>query len=128
MSPVLLPDLTGTLYFTTFGGGNNVHKVTYDYNLNVSFTLGSVVDLTPTPGADGILFDPLNGNLMVAGQSTGNLSEEAPSGGAVTSVNVGSAGQSYHLALTSNNGAVWNMANGQNAFISVVAPTERLFR
>ena len=86
----------------------------------MSFTLGTVVDLTSTPGADGILFDPLNGNLMVAGQSSGFVSEEPPTGGTVTNVNVGSAGQSYDLALTSNNSSVWNMANGQNAFISVV--------
>ena len=111
---------TGTLYFTTFSGGANVHSVGFTYNPGVSFTLGSVTDLTPTPGADGLLFDPLNGNLMVAGQSSGFVSEEPKTGGTVTNVNVGSAGQSYHLALTSNNSAAWNMANGQNAFISVV--------
>ena len=67
------------------------------------------------------MFDPLNPkNLMIAGQSTGFLSEEPATGGTVTNVNVGSAGQSYHLALNSTNTAVWNMANGQNAFISVV--------
>jgi len=113
-------NITGTLYFTTFAGGANVHTVGFTYNPGVSFMLGSVVDLTPTPGADGLLFDPLNGNLMVAGQSSGFVSEEPKTGGTVTNVNVGPAGQSYHLALTSNNSAVWNMANGQNAFISVV--------
>jgi len=113
-------NVTGTLYFTTFSGGANVHSVGFTYNPGVSFTLGSVTDLTPTPGADGLLFDPLNANLMVAGQSSGFVSEEPKTGGTVTNVNVGPAGQSYHLALTSNNSAVWNMANGQNAFISVV--------
>ena len=57
---------------------------------------------------------------MIAGQSSGFLSEESPMGGSVTNVSVGPAGLSYHLALTSTNSAVWNMANGQNAFISVV--------
>lgn len=113
-------NLTGTLYFTTFGGGSNVHSVGYTYVPNTSFTLGSVTNLTPTPGADGILFDPQNGKLVVGGQSTGNLSEEAPTGGPVTSVHVGSAGQSYHLALTQGNTSIWNLPNGGSAFISVV--------
>jgi PEP-CTERM motif len=113
-------NVTGTLYFTTFSGGNNVHSVGFTYNPDVSLTLGSIVNLTPTPGADGLLFDPINKNLVVAGQSSGFVSEESPMGGPVTNVNVGSAGQSYHLALTSNNSALWNMANGQNGFISVV--------
>ena len=29
-------DLTGTLYFTTYGGGNNVHSVGFDYVPNTS--------------------------------------------------------------------------------------------
>ena len=113
-------NVNGTLYFTTFAGGSNVHSVAFTYNPGVSLTLGSIVNLTSTPGADGLLFDPLNKNLVIAGQSSGFVSEELPTGGPVTNVNVGSAGQSYHLALTSNNSALWNMANGQNAFISVV--------
>lgn len=111
--------LTGTLYFTTFSGGNNVHSVTFTYD-GSSFMLGSTTNLTPTPGADGILFDPMNGNLVVSGQSTGNLSEETVTGANLTSVNVGSAGQSYHLAVTSNGQQIWNMPNGGSAFISVV--------
>ena len=51
-------NITGTISFTTFGGGNNVHSVGFTYNPGVSFMLGTVTDLTPTPGADGILFDP----------------------------------------------------------------------
>jgi len=113
-------NVKGTIYFTTFAGGNNVHSDTFTYNPGVSLTLGSIVNLTPTPGADGLLFDPLNHNLMIAGQSTTFVSEEPATGGTVNSVKVGSAGQSYHLALNSGNTTVWNMANGQNAFISVV--------
>src|SRR5664279_3595453 len=111
-------NITGTLYFTTYGGGNNVHSVGYTYNPGVSFTLGTITDLTPTPGADGLLFDPQNGNLMVAGQSSGFVSEELRTGGPVTNVSVGTAGQSYHLALTANNSSVWNMPNGGSSFIS----------
>jgi len=113
-------NVNGTLFFTTFAGGNNVHSVTFTYNPGVSLTLGTITNLTPTPGADGLIFDPKNNNLMVAGQSTGFLSEEPRTGGTVTNVNVGTAGQSYHLALNASGNAVWNMANGQNAFISVV--------
>ena len=115
-------NVNGTIDFTTFSGGANVHNVSFTYDPGVSLTLGSVVNLNPTPGADGLLFDPTKTTnvLMIAGQSTGVLSEEPATGGTVTTVNVGSAGQSYHLALNSTDTAVWNMANGQNAFISVV--------
>ena len=104
--------ITGMLYFTTFGGWNNVHNIGYTYNPGLSFTLGTITDLTPAPGADGILFDPLNGNLMVAGQSSGFVSEELRTGGPVTNVTEGSAGQAYRKALTANNWVVWNMADG----------------
>lgn len=112
-------DFAGTLYFTTFNGGQNVHSVQYDYN-GTSFSLTNVTNLTPTNGADGLIFDPMNGKLMVAGQSNNNLAEENVDGTGLQNVQVGNAGQSYHLALTNDNQQVWNMANGQNAFISVV--------
>ncbi len=35
-------DLTGNLYFTTFGGGNNVHSVSFTYTAS-RFNLGAVV-------------------------------------------------------------------------------------
>jgi hypothetical protein len=61
-------DLTsGELFFTTFAGGANVNKVSYDYD-GTSFTLGSIVNIASTGGADGIVFAP-DGDLLVGGQA-----------------------------------------------------------
>jgi len=92
----------GTLYFTTFSGGQNVHSITYSYNQPTqSLTLGSVNDIAALPGADGIIFAP-NGNLLVGGQGSGNVFEITTAGAFVAQAPPGSSGQnqsSYHLAL-----------------------------
>ena len=110
---------TGTLYYTTFSGGINVHKVDYNYN-GTTFTLTNNTGLAATSGADGILFAP-DGNLLVAGQGN-NLTEVTTAGAIVT--NKAPGGGSFHLALTSNapNAIVYNLNNGGcgNACISAV--------
>jgi len=102
----------GTLYYTTFNGGQNVWSVDYSYNSTTpSFTLGSSTNVASTNGADGILFAP-DGNLVVAGQGSEQLHEITTAGGAVTSV--GAATGSYHMALSSNasNAILYNLWNG----------------
>lgn len=59
--------ISGTLYFTTFSGGQNVHSVPYSYDGSSSFTLGTVAYIASTPGADGIVFTS-DGKLAVGGQ------------------------------------------------------------
>jgi hypothetical protein len=67
-SPARAGPINGTLFFTTFSGGNNVHKATFSYNAGTSsFALGSVVDIAATPGADGITFTS-DHQLAVGGQ------------------------------------------------------------
>jgi hypothetical protein len=101
--------VSGTLFYTTFAGGTNVHKVDFDYN-GTTFTLSNNVGVATTSGADGLLFAP-NGNLLVAGQGF-NLTEITPAGAFVSAVNPGNP--SFHLALSSNapNALVYNMWNG----------------
>jgi len=92
----------GTLYYTTFTGGQNVHSVTYSYNQTTqSLTLGLANNIASLPGADGIIFAP-NGNLLVGGQGTGFVFEITKTGGFVAQAPPGSPGQdqnSFHLAL-----------------------------
>jgi len=97
----------GTMFFTTFSGGENVWKTTYNFN-GVTFTLGAPVGVAATSGADGLLFAP-DGNLLVAGQ--GNNLTEVTTGGTIVKT-VAPGGPSYHLALTPDNTTVYNMWNG----------------
>jgi hypothetical protein len=101
--------VTGTLFYTTFSGGVNVHKADFNYN-GTTFTLSNNIGIASTNGADGLLFAP-DGNLLVAGQGR-NLTEVTTGGTIVKTVDPG--GDSFHLALTSNapNALVYNMWNG----------------
>ena len=45
----------GTLYYTTYSGGLNVHSFNYSYDQTTqALTLGSVTDIAALPGAAGI--------------------------------------------------------------------------
>jgi hypothetical protein len=102
----------GTLYYTTYNGGQNVWSVDYSYNSTTpSFTLGTSTNIASTNGADGILFAP-DGNLVVAGQGSGQLHEVTTGGAAVATVSAGTG--SYHMALSSNasNAILYNLWNG----------------
>ena len=96
---------SGTLYYTTYNGGENVDKITYSYDSSTqSLTLGSPTGIAATPGADGIIFAP-DGHLLIGGQTSGRVYDVNPSNGAFTSVAPGSPGAdqaSYHLALDPN--------------------------
>src|SRR5690242_4635317 len=65
--------ITGTLFYTTFSGGTNVHKVDFSYDGATTFALTNNVGVASTSGADGLLFAP-DGNLLIAGQGN-NLTE-----------------------------------------------------
>lgn len=92
----------GTLYYTTYAGGQNVHNVSYSYDsITQQLMLGSGNDIAALPGADGIIFAP-NGNLLVGGQGTGFVYEIKTDGTFVGQAQPGSPGQdqsSFHLAL-----------------------------
>jgi hypothetical protein len=99
----------GDLYYTTFAGGVNVHKVHYDFD-GSTFGLSGNTGIATTSGADGLLFAP-NGNLLVGGQGFA-LSEVTTAGAIVKTINPGAP--SFHLALTSNkpDALVYSMWNG----------------
>jgi len=88
----------GTLFCTTFQGGQNVWKINYSYNdATQSFNLGGPTNIASTPGADGIIFAP-NGNLLIGGQGSNSVFEVNPNSGSIIHTqNVGT--NSFHLAL-----------------------------
>jgi hypothetical protein len=102
--------ITGTLYYTTFAGGTNVHSVNYSYN-GTSIVYSSNVGITGVTGADGILFAP-DGNLLVAGQGANHITELTTAGVVLGTVAAGTG--SYHMALSSDasNATLFNLWNG----------------
>jgi len=104
--------INGTLYYTTFAGGTNVHSVDYTYENGVTpLTLSNNVGITSTAGADGLLFAP-DGHLIIAGQNFNQLHEITTGGTAVNTVGAGTG--SYHMALssTASNAILYNLWNG----------------
>lgn len=101
----------GTLYYTLFTGGANIWKVDYSYDDSTNtFGLSSNTNIASTAGADGIIFGT-NGNLLIGGQSSGNVYEVKPSDGTV--VNTQATGtDSYHLALDPNGAKVYSSTFG----------------
>src|SRR2546428_10973428 len=89
--------VTGTLFYTPFAGGVNVHSVDFNYN-GTSFLLSNNHGIASTSGADGLLFAP-DGNLLVAGQGN-NLTEGTTGGTIVKTVHPG--GGSCHLTCSSS--------------------------
>jgi streptogramin lyase len=113
--------LVGTLYYTTFSGTVNVHKVDYAYD-GSAIIYSNNNGIASTNGADGILFAP-DGNLLVAGQANNIVSEITPTGTPVGTVDAGTG--SYHLALSSDdsNATLYNIWNGSCACGQISALT-----
>jgi hypothetical protein len=106
--------LVGTLFYTTFSGGTNVHRVDYSYD-GSAIVYSNNNGIAATNGADGILFAP-DGNLLVSGQANNIVSEITPTGTPVGTVDAGTG--SFHLALSSNapDATLYNMWNGGCCF------------
>ncbi len=91
----------GTLYYTTYNGGQNVWNINYNYDDSThAFGLGSANNIASTNGADGIIFAP-NGNLLIGGQGSGNVYEVKPSDGSVVNTQF-TGNASFHMALNPN--------------------------
>ncbi len=88
-------DTNGTLYYTTFAGGQNVHKVDYSW-VGGNLTISNNTAIASVNGADGILFLP-NGNLAIGGQGFG-VHEVTLAGALVTTLGVPTP--SFHLSLS----------------------------
>jgi len=117
----LASDATGDLYYTKYTGGQNIWKVSFNYDdAGGTATLGTPVNLASAPGADGIIFAP-NGNLLVGGQGARRVFEYTPGG---TLVGSGTSGgfDSYHLAMDPSGSKVWTSAFGGPAVDLALGP------
>jgi len=97
------------LYYTTFNGGQNVWRVqgTYTGNGtagNGTFTLGGDINIASTGGADGIVLNPNNGQLLVGGQGNA-IHQVNPLTGTFTTAAPGVA--TFHLAVDPGKNVVW---------------------
>ena len=103
--------VSDTVYFTTYnGGGQDVWKSVMTYtgngtNGNGTFSSGVPSNLATTPGADGIVMNPNNNQLLIGGQGTGNIYQVPISGGSYTTLNAGMA--TYEITVDPNGNKVW---------------------
>jgi WD40 repeat protein len=98
-----------TLYYTTFNGGQNVWRVQGIYTGNGTagngtFTLGGDTNIASTGGADGIVLNPNNGQLLVGGQGNA-IHQVNPLTGTFTTAIPGVA--TFHLAVDPGKNVVW---------------------
>jgi hypothetical protein len=114
---------TTTIYYTTYVPtgvpSHNVYSVGFSYNGSSSTTLGASTGIALTNGADGLLFNPQNGNLLIAGQNLNTISQITTAGALVSTVSPGANGQAFHLAVTPGDQSVWALANGGTNTVDV---------
>jgi hypothetical protein len=87
--------ISGTLYYTTFSGGENIHRVDYNYDGISSFVFSNNTGITSTPGADGIVFTS-DGFLAVGGQGS-SVFRVNPTTGAFTTQASGNS--AFHMMV-----------------------------
>jgi len=97
------------LYYTTFNGGQNVWKVTASYSGNGTvgngaYSLTGDTNIASTPGADGIVLNPNNSQLLVGGQGNA-VYQVNPGNGSFTSATPGVP--AFHLAVDPSKNVVW---------------------
>lgn len=95
--------VTNTVFYTTFSGGQNVWKVTAQFD-GTTLSLLNDLNIASTGGADGIVFNPNSGQLLVGGQ--GNAVHQVnPVTGIFTTAIPGVA--AFHLAVDPSKDVVW---------------------
>ncbi len=109
-SPAWAGAVTDTLYFTTFASGENIWKSTATYagdgNAgNGTFTVTAPTGIAQTPGADGIVENPNNSQLLVGGQNTGSIYQVNPTNGSYTTLNAGM--NTFEITVGPNGNHVW---------------------
>src|SRR5579863_3409459 len=103
--------ISETLFYTTFNGGSpDVWKVTGTYtgngtSGNGTFTLSGDTNIATTPGADGIVLNPNNGDLLVGGQGNA-IFQVNPTTGAFTSAAPGMS--AFEVTVDPNKNVVWS--------------------
>jgi len=108
--------VSGTLFLTTFNGGTNLDKATFNFN-GATITYGPVIGLAALPGADGLEFAPnATGNLLVGGQGTPTdgsaniVLERTVTGAAVSQAAAGQG--AFNLGLNAAAGLLFSSNNG----------------
>jgi hypothetical protein len=88
----------GPLFFTTFNGGQNVNKVqvTYDDGPK-TLTLGPIMNIASTPGADGLVFTS-DGFLAVGAQGNAAHRVNPNAVNSFTTVNAGGT-SAFHMMV-----------------------------
>lgn len=102
--------VSGTMYYTTFSGGQNVHKVDFTYNGSNSFVLSNNNNLAALPGADGIVFTS-DGFLAVGGQGSA-VYRVNPTNGAFTSQSTNGPA-AYHMSVAPDGSIIAASIPGQ---------------
>ena len=107
--PALCDPVAVPLFYTTFSGGQNVWRVlgTYTGNGTVgngTFTLSGDTNIASTGGADGIVLNPNNGQLLIGGQGNA-IHQVNPATGTFTTSFPGV--DAYHLVVDPNKNVVW---------------------
>lgn len=98
---------SGTLFYTNFAGGQNVNDITYSYDQTTqALTISAPHNIATTPGADGIVVDPQNAQLLVGGQGTGNVFLVNPSNGSFTTASTNGPA-SFHLTVSPDGNTVY---------------------
>lgn len=102
---------TGTMYYTTFSGGEDVHDVSYNFD-GTSLTLSGNTGIAATPGADGLVFTS-DGFLAVGGQANA-VYRVNPTTGAFTTQSAG-GGVAYHM-MADPNGVIYSAGTGEGGY------------
>lgn len=91
----------GDLYFTVYAGAPNVKKTSFSYDTGTAtFSLGSIVNIGTTYGADGIAGNPQNSDLLLIGGQGPRINTISKSTGTATIYS--SPVSVFHLAVTDN--------------------------
>lgn len=97
----LASPITGEIFFTTFSGGTNVHKVTVNYDGVSTFTLSGQTGIAAVEGADGIAGNPNDANsLLIGGQ--GNRIHRVRKDGTLVQTKTTDTSV-FHLEVPNNN-------------------------
>ncbi len=94
---------SGDLYFTTYIGGTNVNKIAFDFD-GKSLTLGAVINVAVTDGADGLIFTA-DKDLLVGAQKN-IIHKINPTTQMVQSQTAGGV-NAYHMALDPSQTCAW---------------------
>ncbi len=117
----------GDIWYTTFSGTDRVFKRSYNFD-GVALTYGGEVVISSTTlglgGADGLVFDPTDGNFLLVGGQNKEIYRVNIGTGAVTP-STPTAGDNFHLAITPGLSTVlgFGTENGGGTLVNSVGIT-----